>query len=63
MRLTLVFTPPLDTYVGGERPTVQLVDVIVENGKYSFNFDKLKRWVDLCSKSGIKYFEISHLFT
>lgn len=63
MILTPVFTPPLDTYVGGERPTVQLVDVIVENGKYSFNFDKLKRWVDLCSKSGIKYFEISHLFT
>ncbi|MBP3580580.1 MAG: DUF4091 domain-containing protein [Clostridia bacterium] len=61
--LTPVFTPPLDTYVGGERPTTQLVDVTVENGKYTFGFDKLKRWVELCNKVGFKYFEISHLFT
>lgn len=63
MILTPVFTPPLDTLVGGERPTNQLVDVIVNKGIYSFNFDKLKKWIDLCEKCGIKYFEISHLFT
>ena len=63
MILTPVFTPPLDTYVGGERPTVQLVGVTKENGKYGFDFSKLDRWVDLCEKVGIKYFEISHLFT
>ena len=61
--LTPVFTPPLDTGVGGERPTNQLVDICVENGKYSFGFKNLKRWVDLCRKCGIKYFEICHFFT
>lgn len=61
--LTPVFTPPLDTGVGGERPTNQLVDICVENGKYSFGFKNLKRWVDLCHKCGIKYFEICHFFT
>lgn len=63
MILTPVFTPPLDTAVGGERPTVQLVDVKVCDGKYSFDFKKLKRWIDLAHKSGLEYFEISHLFT
>ncbi len=63
MILTPVFTPPLDTLVGGERPTTQLVDVIVKNGEYSFNFDKLGRWIDMCDRVGIKYYEISHFFT
>ncbi len=63
MILTPVFTPPLDTDIGGERTTVQLVDVKKENGTYSFNFDKFRRWVDLAKKIGIKYFEISHLFS
>ncbi len=61
--LTPVFTPPLDTAVGGERLTTQLVDVTVTDGKYSFGFDKLDRWVDMCDRIGIKKFEISHLFT
>ena len=61
--LTPVFTPPLDTAVGGERPTNQLVEVTLENGNYSFDFTYLKRWIDLCHKCGVKYFEISHLFT
>lgn len=63
MILTPVFTPPLDTHIGGERTTTQLVDVEVINGKYHFNFQKLSRWVDLCNKLGVKYFEISHFFT
>lgn len=63
MLLTPVFTPALDTEVGGERPTVQLVDVVKKGYKYSFNFDKLDRWVDMCLKNGIEYFEISHFFT
>ena len=61
--LTPTFTPPLDTMVGGERLTTQLVKVTVENGKYSFNFDLLDRWVEMCDRIGIKYFEIAHLFT
>ena len=61
--LTPTFTPPLDTKVGGERLTNQLVGVEVNNGKYSFNFDLLDRWVDMCDRIGIKYLEIAHLFT
>lgn len=63
MLLTPVFTPPLDTRIGGERLTVQLVDIKLESGKYSFGFDKFIRWVKLAQKCGIKYFEISHLFS
>lgn len=63
MILTPVFTPALDTYVGGERTTVQLVDIIYENGKYSFDFEKLGHWIELTKKVGIKYLEISHFFT
>lgn len=63
MILTPVFTPPLDTAVGGERPTVQLVDVKKSGDTYRFGFDKLERWVELCRMHGVEYFEISHLFT
>lgn len=63
MILTPLFTPPLDTEVGGERPTVQLVDIEKSGVTYHFRFDKLKRWIDLCQNNGIKYFELSHLFT
>ena len=63
MILTPVLTPELDTYVGGERPTTQLVGVTVENGQYRFDFSKLGRWVDLCDKVGIQYLEINHFFT
>lgn len=61
--LTPIFTPPLDTAVGGERPTNQLIDVYLDNGQYRFNFDKLKLWLDMAHEAGIPYFEISHLFT
>ena len=61
--LTPTFTPPLDTAVGDERPTVQLVDVTVTDGKYTFGFDKLERWVRLADKCGIENFEIAHFFT
>ncbi len=64
MLLTPVFTPPLDTYVGGERPTVQLVGVNVDpDGNYSFDFSLLTRFMDMADRNSVKYFEISHLFT
>lgn len=63
MILTPVFTPPLDTAVGGRRTTVQLVDVNYFDGKYTFGFGKLKRWIDLCKRNDMNKFEISHLFT
>lgn len=61
--LTPLFTPPLDTAVGKERPTVQLVDVTVQDGAYTFGFDKLRRWIRMCLRNGVEYFEMSHLFT
>ncbi len=61
--LTPVVTPPLDTNIGGERPTTQLVDVVCNNGRYSFGFENLKRWIGLCRKNNIEYLEICHLFT
>ena len=63
MLLTPVFTPPLDTVVGGERLTVQLVDVTVEEGLYTFGFDNFHRWIKMALTCGIEYFEISHLFS
>lgn len=63
MLLTPIFTPPLDTEVGGERPTVQLVGVTVNEGKYTFDFSNFRKYVALCLKHGIKAFEISHFFT
>ncbi len=61
--LTPVFTPPLDTAVGGERDTMQLVGVSEENGAYTFDFSLLDKWVAMCDRVGIRYFEISHFFT
>ena len=58
-----LFTPPLDTYVGGERLTCQLVDIFVNNGEYSFDFSKCDRFIDICKKHGVKAYEIPHLFT
>lgn len=58
--LTPVFTPPLDTEVGGERPTVQLVDVMRDGDGWHFGFRRLHRWLSLCERCGIRYFEISH---
>ena len=64
MVLTPVFTPELDTYIGGERLTTQLVDIeLTKKGTYKFGFDKLHRWIDLALDCGYEYFEIPHFFT
>ena len=63
MVLTPLFTPPLDTKVGGERPTVQLVGVKVTSGEYKFDFTNLDKWIAICDEVGIKYLELSHFFT
>ena len=61
--LTPVFTPALDTARGAERRTTQLVGVTLAKGEYSFDFTLLERWIEMCDRVGIEYFEISHLFT
>ena len=63
MILTPIFTPALDTVVGGQRTTVQLVDVFVDGGEYRFGFEKLERWVKMCLDCGMVHFEMAHLYT
>lgn len=64
MLLTPIFTPPLDTEVGGSRMPCQLVDVReTAEGGWRFGFDRLRRWIALCRRHGIDRFELSHLFT
>ncbi|WP_374019131.1 DUF4091 domain-containing protein [Paenibacillus thiaminolyticus] len=63
MILTPLFTPPLEMHVGEERPTIQLIGVVLEGERYTFDFSRLDRWIALCQSKGIKYFEFSHLFT
>lgn len=58
-----VFTPPVDTQVGGERTTVQLVKVIKNGEKYTFDFALFERYIAMCQKAGIEYFYIPPLFT
>ena len=61
--LTPIFTPALDTEVGKERPTVQLIDVTMNNGEYSFGFDKLTKWIEMAHRCGVEYFELAHFYT
>ena len=62
--LTPVFTPALDTYVGGERTTVQLVDVKVNaGGRYTFATGNLEKWLEICKRLGFLYIELPPFFT
>lgn len=63
MILLPAFTPPLDTPIGRERTTIQLVQVEVKNGEYHFDFTLMDRYIKLAQESGINRFEHSHLFT
>ncbi len=63
MILMPVHTPPLDTRVGGERTTVQLVGVTVAEGQYRFDMTNLRRWIAMCRRAGVQYHEVAHLYT
>ncbi len=63
MLYTPLWSVPLDTMPGTERPTVQLLRVREENGAYRFDFSRLERWIDLAQSCGIESFEFSHAFT
>ena len=45
MLLTPIFTPPLDTEVGKNRMAVQLLQIELENGHYTFDFKRLEEWI------------------
>ena len=57
--LTPLLTPSLD----GERMLTQLVKIKKNGDKYSFNFSRVDKWIDMCTRHGIKNFEIAHLFS
>lgn len=61
--LTPLWSLPLDTAEGGERPTCQLLDISFVRGKWKFDFTRLGRWIRLAKKCGFRYFEMSHAFT
>lgn len=63
MLLIPMFTPPLDTKVGSERLTVQLVDVTKTEDSYEVSLDRLIAFMKHVKKLGTRYFEMSHLFT
>lgn len=63
MILTPLFTPPMDTAVGGERTTVQLVDVERTKEGWRFGFSRLGRWISMCRECGIAWIEMAPLFT
>lgn len=64
MLLTPLFTPELDTYIGGERTTTQLARIrVTGKDRYEFDFSLLGRWIDLCLARGVEYFEMPHLFS
>ena len=62
MIYTPILTPALNVLPPFERTRSQLVDVTVTDGVYSFGFDNVDRWIDMCDRIGIRYLEISHLF-
>lgn len=62
MLYTPLLTPALNVLEPFERVPTQLVDVTVVRGEYFFGFEKVDKWVDMCDRIGIKYFEISHFY-
>lgn len=63
MMLVPVITPPLDTEIGTVRPCVQLADIEKNGDEYTFSFDRLRRFIGICKKHGIRYYEIAHMFS
>ncbi len=58
-----LFTPPLDTDIGGERTTFQLIRISKKQNRYEFNFSLLERFINLAREAGMEYFEFCHLFS
>ena len=63
MILVPIHTPPLDTAIGTTRPCVQLVDVKKVGDNYIFGFEKLHRFINICKRSGVRYYEMAHMFS
>ena len=62
---TPLWTPPLDTGIGLERPDCQLLDISYDGGtdKYFFNFSRLERFIEMGKRLNFRAFSMSHIFT
>ena len=58
-----VITPPVDTAVGGQRRTVQLVRIHKEGDRYTFDFSLFRRYIAMCLDAGITDFFMPQFFT
>ena len=63
MVLLPAFTPALDTAIGEERMTVQLVNIEKTQNSYTFDFAPMARYIREARAAGIRYFEHAHFFT
>ncbi len=63
MLMLPLLTYALDTRYGGERTTVQLIDVYKDGESYTFQYDNLDRWLDMYKRIGVKYYEICPIFS
>ncbi len=63
MILVPIHTPPLDTAFGMERTCCQLVDIEKKGDRYVFDFQKFDRYIEICKKCGMEYFEMAHMFS
>ena len=60
----MVLTPTITPSVDAEKRPHQLVAITEpEPGRFAFDFADLDRWIRLCLKCGVQYFEIAHLAT
>lgn len=60
-----LWTPPLDTGIGRERPTCQLLEISYDRtlGRYEFDFSRLERFLAIGQSVGFQRFSFSHLFS
>ena len=63
MLYTPLWTPPLDTAIGNERPITQLLGICRKNNKFTFDFSRLEKFIDIAQACGITHFEMVHMFT
>ncbi|AJE48719.1 hypothetical protein P73_4004 [Celeribacter indicus] len=62
--LAPVWTPVLDTAVGAQRLTCQLLGIAADaQGHYDFDFSLLRRWLGIMHDAGLQQIEIAHFFT
>jgi len=64
MLLTPLWSVQLDIIPGvTARPVCQLLKLSLQNGRWSFGFDRLERWISTARKCGIRNFEMIHTFS